>query len=210
MRASQGPMPREPVASRRRERPDARPTILADARALLLEAGDEGFTIRALSERCGYTAPTIYHHFRDKVGLIDAVLEEEFRGLVAELAAVAPEAEPLDTVRARISFIVDFGLRNPALYRLLAAARPDTSEPVPSAEEARLAFEQPLEKLAASGRLRVADVEAVKQVLWVVMHGLIALPSSRPEMEWSPDLTRLSLDTVLRGLLRPTDPEFAQ
>jgi AcrR family transcriptional regulator len=196
------------ATERRRDRPgDARDAVLTGARALLLEDGDEGFTIRKVAERCGYSAPTIYHHFRDKTGLIDAVLEEEFRELVTELAAVAPDAEPLETVRARIRFIVDFCSRNPTHYRLMSAVRPASAEPVPSAEETRLAFERPLEELAAAGRLRSADLETVKQLLWVLMHGLISLPPSRPEMEWSADLADLALDTMLRGLVRPAAPE---
>ena len=44
--------------------------------SILLEDGYEHFTMRKLADRCGYTAPTIYNHFGDKTGLIDAVLEE--------------------------------------------------------------------------------------------------------------------------------------
>ena len=42
-----------------------RRAILDAAQALLLEVGVERLSIRRVSERCGFKAPTIYHHFRD-------------------------------------------------------------------------------------------------------------------------------------------------
>src|SRR5574338_102872 len=59
-------------------RPSAREAVLAAAEALLLEGGVEAVSIRRVTARCGYTAPTIYHHFGDKTGLVDAVLERRF------------------------------------------------------------------------------------------------------------------------------------
>ena len=65
------------VAQQRRlqYREDARRAILDAAEELLVEGGLEGFSMRRLADRCGYTAPTIYHYFRDKPGLIASVLE---------------------------------------------------------------------------------------------------------------------------------------
>ena len=68
-------------------------------------------------ERCGYTAPTIYHHFGDKLGLLDALLEERFGDLLKLIARVPVSSDPLDTIRARARAFVRFGLRNPTHYR---------------------------------------------------------------------------------------------
>ena len=72
------------TAAQRREqqRSDARRAILAAAESILVEDGYEQFSMRRLAERCGYTAPTIYHYFGDKLGLLDAVLETRFRELL--------------------------------------------------------------------------------------------------------------------------------
>ena len=53
--------------------------MLAATEALLLEGGVDAVSIRRVSSRCGYSAPTIYHHFGDKNGLVAAVLERRFR-----------------------------------------------------------------------------------------------------------------------------------
>ena len=75
-RRSMEPHPSEIRRSRHRE--EARRAILDATEAILLEDGVELFSIRKLATRCGFTAPTIYHYFRDKDGLIDALLEERF------------------------------------------------------------------------------------------------------------------------------------
>ena len=79
---------------RRRRREDARREILAAAELLLVEDGYEGFSMRRLAHRCGYTAPTIYHHFRDKQGLIDAVIEAQLSLLLAGLRRVPGSPDP--------------------------------------------------------------------------------------------------------------------
>ena len=80
---------------RQQHRADARRTILDAAEALLVESGHRGFAVRPLVESCGYSAPTIYHYFGDKPGLIEALLEERLQELVAELERVPSGADPL-------------------------------------------------------------------------------------------------------------------
>ena len=46
---------------RSQSRAETRRVILDATEALLLEAGHRGLSVRKLVERCGYSAPTIYH-----------------------------------------------------------------------------------------------------------------------------------------------------
>ncbi|MGY2061225.1 TetR/AcrR family transcriptional regulator, partial [Nocardia gipuzkoensis] len=49
-------------------------TRLLDAAAqLLVESSGKQITTRAICELAGVQAPTLYHHFGDKQGLLDAV-----------------------------------------------------------------------------------------------------------------------------------------
>ncbi|MGH0029969.1 MAG: TetR/AcrR family transcriptional regulator [Myxococcota bacterium] len=188
---------------RRSRRPtDTRRAILDAAEALLLEEGAEALTMRRLAERSGCTAPTLYHYFGDKRGLLDALLEEAFAGLLRELEAIPDDGDPLDVLRADFQALVRFGVENPQHYRVLLAVRPEDAEPLPSDEEARRRMEAPLERLFEQGRLRSPDLEPVRQALWALLHGLISLQTSRPDVEWAPDLTRLALDAMFAGLLR--------
>ena len=56
---------------------DSRLAILAATETLLLEHGAEGVSIRRVSKLSGFSAPTIYHHFGDKRGLIGADHEDD-------------------------------------------------------------------------------------------------------------------------------------
>ena len=192
-----------PAETRRaRQREDARRAILDATEELLLEAGGDAFGVRALAARCGYTAPTIYHYFGDKDGLIDALLEERFARLLAEVRTVPQGDDPLDNLRAMLRAYLRFAERNPTFYRLILAGRDDPERSPPSVEAAVALMMQPWEDLRAAGRLDGVDPEAASQALWGLIHGLTALRVARPDHEWAPNLTEIAVDAMLRGLVR--------
>jgi AcrR family transcriptional regulator len=186
---------------RHRQRADARRAILEATEALLVEGGYESFSIRRLAERCGYAAPTIYHYFGDKPGLIDALLEERFRTLLRVLGRVVEGDDPLETIRARSRAFVRFGLRNPTHYRLLTGPRAPDAPPPPSGEEARAFFEKPWLDLVAAGRITAERVEGAQQAFWALLHGIVSLRTNRPDLPWVSTLTEDSVDALLRGLV---------
>lgn len=193
------------ASARRRSqrRGEARRAILDATEALLVEEGFERFSMRRLAARCGYTAPTLYHHFGDKQGLLDAVVEERFRLVLERLRGVRRRSDPADTLRAMLHELVRFGLENPTHHRLLSMARaPGASEPA-SARAAREALEAPLAELAGRGRLAVRGVEQAATFLWVVLHGFVSLRIARPDADWPEGPLELCIEAALRGLLRP-------
>jgi AcrR family transcriptional regulator len=190
-------------AERRRlqSRADARRAILDATEALLVEDGYEAFSMRRLADRCGYTAPTIYHHFGDKQHLLDELLEERCQALVRTLRRVHQGEDLVENLRAFSAAFVRFGLRNPTHYALLSQPR-DPGLPVPpAAEEARALMEAPLHKLGAAGRLS-ADQETVGQSLWAFLHGFILLRTTRTDLEWNKDGLDVGIDALLRGFVR--------
>lgn len=188
---------------RRDRRGQARRAILDATESLLVEAGYERFSIRRLVERCGYTAPTIYHHFGDKPGLFDALLEERFQKLFRQLRRVPRGDDPVDYLRALAQAFVRFGLRHPNHYRLLALPREPDWAPPRSIEESRETLERALHELWEAGRLRAGDVESAGQALWALSHGLISLRTNRPDQPWSKTGIEDSIDALLRGLVAP-------
>lgn len=203
------PDPTETPAERRRRelREDARRSILDAAEALLLEDGYERFSMRRLAHRCGYTAPTLYHYFGDKRRLIDAVLEDGFRRILDRLRLVPGSGDPAESVRAQLDAFVRFSLENPTHYRLLSLPRPADAPPPPSEQAAREQLESPLAALLREGRLRASSVEQAVQCLWVVLHGVISLRTTRPDAQWTDKLESFALDTLLRGLVAPAGPD---
>lgn len=196
---------RAPEAAQRRRqqsRADARRSILDAAEALIVADGADAFSMRRLAERCGYTAPTIYHYFGDKQTLVDALVEERCRVLLRAVKRVPLGADSVQNLRAMCVAFVRFGLRFPMHYQLLAVPHDDEDKPPPpSAEAARVLMQSPLEQLAAAGRVP-AGVDAAGQALWAYLHGHILLRTGRPDYEWEKGVLEIGLDALLRGLIR--------
>lgn len=194
----------QPAERRRRQaRREARRAILDATEAILVEEGYESLSMRRVAARCGYTVPTIYHHFGDKTGLIDELLEERFVRLLQRVQRVGRSDDPLENMLAYASAFVRFGLQHPTHYRLMMTPRQHPSEPPRSAEEARTLMEQPLHELAAVGRLYSEDAEACVQAMWALVHGLISLRTSRLDYPWSKAQVTVALEAMIRGMIRP-------
>lgn len=185
---------------RERHRGEARRAILDAAGAVLVEAGPDGFSMRRLAARCGYALPTIYHHFGDKRGVLDALLDEQLREVVDRMRAAALPGDPVAGLRGMFQALVGFGLSNPSHYQALVSLLQEGDEP-PAAQEARALFEMPVVELLEAGRLRADAAEVVIQALWALSHGIISLCTSRADLDWEPDLLDVALDGMLHGLV---------
>jgi AcrR family transcriptional regulator len=154
-----------------------------------------------VEERSGFKAPTIYHHFRDKTGLIDALLEERCAELYAKLCRVPRRADPVAYLLELARAYLEFGLANPTQYALISAPRAETAELLPSAEAARRLVFRALADACASRARRRLHPEAMFQAVWAVLHGVVALRVSRPGHPWRPELVGLALETIERGIV---------
>jgi AcrR family transcriptional regulator len=116
-------------ASRKRrdqDRLDLRRRILKTAGEEFLKNGYESFSLRRVAERIGYTPTTIYLHFRDKDDLLLATVQEGFADFDARMEkTAASHREPLARIEALGRAYIEFGLENPALYRLMFMQRSD-------------------------------------------------------------------------------------
>ncbi len=194
---------------RNQSRAETRRAILDATEALLLDAGLRGFSVRSLVERCGYSAPTIYHHFKDKDGLIDAVLEQRMTLLADDLLRVPLVEDPVENLRALTRAFALFGLRNPTHYQLLMQGRERQGSVIESAEEARRLMERPAAQLAERGWIELGDVDAFRQAIWTMVHGIVSMHSLRPDVDWSPDLLDQSIEGMIRGWLTSSDKREA-
>jgi AcrR family transcriptional regulator len=94
--------------AKRRGRPPAgiREAIVAAALALIDEHGLGGLTTKAVAERAGASEASVYYHFKDKVGLVQAVIEEgleplrEINATMFARLADRPLADGLEQIAA--------------------------------------------------------------------------------------------------------------
>ncbi|MCP5060432.1 MAG: TetR/AcrR family transcriptional regulator [bacterium] len=188
---------------RRERRAEARRVILEASDALLTEGGQEAFSIRRLVERCGYTAPTIYQHFGDKDGLLDALLAQGFEQLLAQFERASRVGDPIEDLTRLALIFVRYGIRHPNHYQLHFLPRNQDWQPPAVIDEVRAHSDHLWQRLWEEGRLRTGDPESAAQSLWSLCHGLISGRIHRPDRPWSKTLDQDAIGALLRGLIEP-------
>lgn len=187
-------------------RGDTRSKIVDVAARLLQEHGPAAVTTRGVAEAAGVQAPTIYRLFGDKDGLLDAVAEHVMATYVSAKAAIveaasADDVDPIDDLRAGWEMQIDFGVANPALFRLLSD--PGRVLPSPAAQSGKRVLESRVHRVAATGRLRVSERRAVDLIQAAGIGTIQTLLATPPEHR-DPGLADAMYEAVLRQIL--TDP----
>jgi len=174
-----------------------REEILAAADALLIEtASEEAVSIRAIGDRVGVSAPSIYRHFTDKDDLMFAVCERTFGRLDEAMEKAAIEFDdPYDALLARGRTYVEFGLEHPEHYRVMLM---DTVKDSKSIEfdghhlsgevvQGSQAFNHLVEAARGIlGRRRTPDPVTLAFEIWAFIHGVTSLRITFPTMPWPP------------------------
>lgn len=188
------------ASSQRRERQKEamRGVILQAAGQEFLEFGYEGFSLRRVAERIGYSATTIYLYFKDKDELLLATVQDGFREFDSTLLAAAQTTlEPLEKIVALGQAYVEFGLSHPALYRLmfmqpqdfhllprlLGSGTPaEELQAPPSTPHHRVVSQELLvsavQKAMEAGHIPHQDPVNLADALWAGAHGVVALACS--------------------------------
>ncbi|HEY3468452.1 MAG TPA: TetR/AcrR family transcriptional regulator [Amycolatopsis sp.] len=184
------------MAGRSSNATSTRDRLLLAAGQLLHEADGGPVSTRAICERAGVQAPTLYHHFGSKQGLLDAVVNYGFTQYVQ---APSAEGDPVDRIRAGWDRHVEYGLAHPAFYVLLyGQIEPGVPCNLTSSAEALLL--ELFTPLARDGRLRVEAAEAARQFAAAnsgVTLSLIAQPEESRDLAMSAQVR----ESVLAGLL---------
>ena len=132
--------------------------IVDAARVLIDEGGPTALTMRALGERLGIRAPSLYKHFPDKGAVEAQVIALAMRELASALAQAGSLVELAATYRA-------YALAHPHLYRLMNSGPLPRHLLPPGVEEAAAL---PLVRAVGGGMDRARAV-------WAFAHGMVIL-----------------------------------
>jgi TetR/AcrR family transcriptional regulator len=95
--------------------------LLAAARAAFTAGGLEGARVDDIARRANVNKQLVYHYFGSKDGLYAAVLEEVYREIRTEEAALSLDTFPAEeAMRRLIEFSFDYLAKSPDFVRLLA------------------------------------------------------------------------------------------
>jgi AcrR family transcriptional regulator len=136
---------------------------ILDVTATLLEGvGADEVSIRDVCQAAGITPPTVYHHFRDKKALLEAVAAEGFERYLEAKLERGLSGDPLVDLRHGWDDHVGFGIEHPAFYRLMYGV--PNAEEHPAHRKGSLMLLDILNRLAAAGRLRVPPEQAATTI----------------------------------------------
>ncbi|HUM11089.1 MAG TPA: TetR/AcrR family transcriptional regulator [Myxococcaceae bacterium] len=200
---------------REREKSELRGRILDAARNIVRREGFGALTVRKIAESIEYAPGTLYLYFENRDAIARELSFEGFRKLLEAFAPAEAVADPLARLEAIGRAYVRFGMENPETYRLIFMEDPQLTTAVFKAagddpgQRAYRALLDPLEELRTAGRLRPgADVQALADTLWAVVHGIVSLKLTCPGFPVTPvePLVDTAMRTFLDGLVRPVPP----
>ena len=134
------------AAGRRAAAERSRRAVLDACRYLVLRDGYRATSVRAVAQRAGVSAETVYKAFGNKPGLMKAVYDTALAGDDApvpmgerpELLAVLGTADPVGKLRGYARFVCGVHQRLGELQAVLAAADPELADLAAEADRERL------------------------------------------------------------------------
>ena len=138
--------------------------ILAAARTILEEHGEESLTMQAVAHRVGIRGPSLYKRFADKNAILAALDEETFDRIAEALNQSG------GSIQDMVAAYLVFARANPVAYRLLFRA----GDPVAASRAARPALEK-IEALLGDP----AEALLRTRVLTSFLHGYLLIDSSQ-------------------------------
>ena len=200
---------------RERQKAETREQLLEAARELFVERGLDATTMRAVATRVGYTATTIYHHFRDKQELFEELCALDFLELAKALNRIGRMADPIERLRNIGYAYADFALDHPSQYRFMFMTvheqQPDNRDRVEHGNPDQDAYAFLRETVAdaiASGRVRpeLTDADQLAQIMWGTVHGVVSLRITKGDDDWiewadTRATARAAVDMAVRGIL---------
>lgn len=157
-----------------------RTKLLEAAARLLAESNGAPITTRAICDLAGVQAPTLYHHFGDKQGLLDAVAAYGFERYLKVKRARVPSEDPIDDVRAGWDHHVAFALENPSFYAVMYGQVTPGKRPAAAADAEAMLLSM-LTRAAGCGRLAVAPEVAGSLILATNVGVALALITTPPD-----------------------------
>lgn len=169
--------------------------MIRAAAELLASGGRDAVSTRAVCAAADVQTPTIYRHFGDMRGLLDAAVARCLENYLHTKRARPGEQDPVKDLRRGWDLHVEFGLTNPGVYALLyGEPRADTRPAAIAEGEAML--RAMVERIAKAGRLRVSVDRAV-QMIHSACRGVTLTLISTPAAERDQGLSTAVREAVL-------------
>ncbi len=184
---------------------DLRAALLETTRLVLARVGIEGLSLREVSRQAGVSHAAAYNHFRDKAGLVKAVVDAAFADLAAAMQrARGSTSDPLVALERIGVAYVDFAYTNAPDFKIMF--RPElcgVADPAAARDndEAYRILVATVKDCQAAGQIVAGNPEPLVLAAWSMVHGLASLIVDGPNRELAPsaDVAR----ALARGCIAP-------
>jgi AcrR family transcriptional regulator len=160
--------------------------ILSSARRSFVEEGYEGFSLRQLAQRLGYSPAALYRYFTNKDDIFACLTAESFELLSNASSAVVaePGEDPVSVLRRGMHAYIAFGLENPDHYRIAFLLSVGVGSGPRRPRTAYDALRTRIQRCIDAGRMFPQDPDLLAQALWAAAHGVTSLLVQRPSFPW--------------------------
>ncbi len=183
-----------------------RDEIIAGATQLIERTGSEhSITLRAVAREIGIAAPSIAPHFADRAEIIDAVVATELDAFTKALHdAASGVTDPVEAILAACRAYVALGRAHPKpLPAPLRTPLPGDLGRRAASDARDRARHEPHHRAGVglvqgcidAGRSASTDAFGDILAIWMLLHGLVALPTSITSLPW-PDTDRTLTESV--------------
>jgi AcrR family transcriptional regulator len=169
-----------------------RADILNAGLELLREGGFLALSMRALAERVGVRAPTLYDYFANKEEVLNELFLEGVREIREHFQPVmASSPTGLSRIIGLGLCYRDFAIANPVLFQLVFG-RIDSSyipgeEQMQAGHDLYLLLRHEVEQAIALGELEAADPDVLSMTIWSAIHGITTLELAGFTAKCAPD-----------------------
>jgi len=180
-----------------------RQAILDTALQIGLEEGFEAISVRKIISRMNYSTGVVYHHFKDKQEIIDAIEDSETKKFYGEISrlvdSLADTVENMITVFRRAT---QLALDEPEKYNLIVLHKYSRSKPAMSPWMTHIS--ESLRRDMEAGRLRKLDPKKAAFSIWSSFLGFNLMISRMEEItaEQAQALFDVQTEIIFKGVIK--------
>lgn len=186
---------------------DLRQALIDATRRLLVEKGAENFSLADACRLAGVTTAAPYKHFRDKLEILEAIVEQGFDELSARsLAAVKEKGEgTLQGMIAMGQAYLAFATEETAVFRLMFGQNAAIKRAHDVEATGRACFSNVIEQVAiyCARNQAAGDAQAIALELWTFVHGAACLVIDEDYEKVAPGLDAATLIAAAAPRLLP-------
>lgn len=165
-----------------RKQEEIRKSILSAARDIISVEGLPGLSIRKITKAIDYSPAIIYHYFKDKNEIVQALVSEGYERIVASIGlAERNDDEPEQEIRQAFTMYIKAALSSPADYKAFML-NDDTSllektvllrQGISLTSRTLKVLCDNIQRGINQGRYAPCDPELTAQIFWTSTFGLI-------------------------------------